>query len=140
MDKKGLISSGASVWPKKMLAAAFIDSAAVVPTLMYSNHPGAIMLGLRHYYHPQILTNFANYKLKSPPIVEHADEETDKVNDGKRTEEEWYANNTIVEICEDVLDSRCQGGIVRLVVCLRNKGSASCEISKHKICPKIGVI
>ena len=90
MDKKGLISSGASVWPKKMLAAAFIDSAAVVPTLMYSNHPGAIMLGLRHYYHPQILTNFANYKLKSPPIVEHADEETDKVNDGKRTEEDDY--------------------------------------------------
>ena len=40
VDKKGLISSGASVWPKNMLAAAFIDSAAVVPTLTYSNQPG----------------------------------------------------------------------------------------------------
>ena len=29
--KNGFINSGASVWPKKMLAAALRDSAAVVP-------------------------------------------------------------------------------------------------------------
>ena len=34
VGRKGLISRGASVWPRKMLAAAFMDSAAVVPTEM----------------------------------------------------------------------------------------------------------
>ena len=34
VGRKGLMSRGASVWPRKMLAAAFMDSAAVVPTEM----------------------------------------------------------------------------------------------------------
>ena len=34
VGRKGLMSRGASVWPRKMFAAAFIDSAAVVPTEM----------------------------------------------------------------------------------------------------------
>ena len=34
VGRKGLMRSGASVCPRKMLAAAFMDSAAVVPTEM----------------------------------------------------------------------------------------------------------
>jgi hypothetical protein len=33
------MSNGASVWPKKMLAAAFSDSAAVVPTVTLNSQP-----------------------------------------------------------------------------------------------------
>ena len=33
IGRKGLIISGASVWPRKMLADAFNDSQAVVPTV-----------------------------------------------------------------------------------------------------------
>jgi hypothetical protein len=37
--RKGLMSSGASVCPRNMLAAAFMLSAAVVPTVTYSSQP-----------------------------------------------------------------------------------------------------
>jgi hypothetical protein len=37
--RKGLMRRGASVCPKKMLAAAFNDSAAVVPTVMLKSQP-----------------------------------------------------------------------------------------------------
>ena len=33
VGRKGAMRRGASVWPRKMLAAAFMDSAAVVPTV-----------------------------------------------------------------------------------------------------------
>ena len=39
VERKGRMRRGASVWPRKMLAAAFIDSAAVVPTVTYRSHP-----------------------------------------------------------------------------------------------------
>ena len=39
VGRKGLIRSGASVCPRKILAAAFIDSAAVVPTVTYRSQP-----------------------------------------------------------------------------------------------------
>ena len=39
VGKYGLIRRGASVRPKKMLAEAFIDSAAVVPIVTYSSQP-----------------------------------------------------------------------------------------------------
>ena len=39
IPRKGLMSRGASVCPKKILAAAFNDSAAVVPTVMLKRYP-----------------------------------------------------------------------------------------------------
>ena len=42
VGRYGLISKGASVWPRKMFAAAFIDSAAVVPTVTYRSQPEMI--------------------------------------------------------------------------------------------------
>ena len=39
IPRKGLMRRGASVCPKKMLAAAFSDSAAVVPTVMLNSQP-----------------------------------------------------------------------------------------------------
>ena len=37
--RKGLMRRGASVWPRKTLAAALRDSAAVVPTVMLKSQP-----------------------------------------------------------------------------------------------------
>ena len=37
--RKGLMRRGASVCPRKMLAAAFMDSQAVVPTVTANNQP-----------------------------------------------------------------------------------------------------
>ena len=39
VGRYGLMRRGASVWPRKTLAAAFIDSAAVVPTVTYNSQP-----------------------------------------------------------------------------------------------------
>ena len=46
VGRKGRMRSGASVCPRKMLAAAFIDSAAVVPTVTYRSHPVVTMESL----------------------------------------------------------------------------------------------
>ena len=39
LARYGLIRSGASVCPRKMLAAAFMDSQAVVPSVTWSSQP-----------------------------------------------------------------------------------------------------
>ena len=50
-------------------------------------------------------TELLNNKLQSSPVVEHADEETDEVDDGEWSKEEWNTNyTTVIDISENSFD------------------------------------
>ena len=51
------------------------------------------------------ITELLNNKLQSSPVVEHADEETDEVDDGEWSKEEGNTNyTTVIDISENCFD------------------------------------
>ena len=126
-----------------MFAAAFIDSAAVVPTVTYSSQPGhdhtvscwLIMSIIA-------LTHFLHNELKGSPVEEHADKKTDKVDDGKWTKEERGAHYThSIYVRENATNPFSFSGVIFWSKCAWIEDPRTiCEITKDKASSRICVV
>ena len=86
-------------------------------------------------------TNLLDYELESAPVVEHAHEETNEVDDGEGTEEERQRQHSLViDLPQDGLDGVSEESVVRDVEELWLEGFAGGQIGKHKSCSLVGVV
>ena len=147
VGRKGRMRRGASVWPRKMLAAAFIDSAAVVPTVTYRSHPVVKIISLWSVFFGVwrrmifVLTYFLNNKLQCSPIVKHAHKEADEVDNGERTKEEWRRDNShVVDVPQDTLNGLRQFQFSGSVEGLGDEWLTSCQVCEYKVRPLVCVV
>ena len=86
-------------------------------------------------------TNLLDYGLESAPVVEHAHEETDEVDDGEGTEEERQRQHSLViDLPKDGLDGVSELSVVRDVEELGLEGFPGGEIGEDEPCSLVGVV
>ena len=90
---------------------------------------------------PAILsTNLLHYELEGSPVVEHADEEAYKVDDGEGTEEEGKRHHPlIIDLVQDGPDGVGES-VVGVVVEVRLERFSTGEIGEYKSCSLVGVV
>lgn len=90
---------------------------------------------------PAILsTNLLHDELECSPVVQHAHEEADEVDDGEGTEEEgqWH-HSLVIDLPQDGPDGVSER-LVRVVVEVGLEGFAAGQIVEYKAGPLVGVV
>ena len=90
---------------------------------------------------PAILsTNLLHDELECSPVVQHAHEEADEVDDGEGTEEEGKRHHPlIIDLAQDGPHGVGES-VVRVIVEVGLEGFTAGQIGKYKSCPLVGVV